>query len=121
MSSVGPPELLIILLICVLIFGGSKLPKLARSLGEAKTEFEKSASKPPSSGSDSEPVTMTKAELANLLDEREAAARRSDPVTMTKAELEQLLAAREAEVRARPADSQPPEGSVPGASTAGLG
>ena len=36
----GPPELLIILAIVLLIFGGSKLPKLARSLGEAKKEFE---------------------------------------------------------------------------------
>jgi len=39
----GPTELLIILAIVVLIFGGSKLPKLARSLGEAKKEFETSS------------------------------------------------------------------------------
>lgn len=38
---VGPPELLIILVIVVLLFGGAKLPKLARSLGQAKSEFEK--------------------------------------------------------------------------------
>ena len=34
------PELLIVLAIVVLLFGGSQLPKLARSLGRAKTEFE---------------------------------------------------------------------------------
>lgn len=41
MSSIGAPELLIILLIIVLVFGGSKLPKLAKSLGEAQREFKK--------------------------------------------------------------------------------
>lgn len=37
----GPPELLIILAVVLLIFGGAKLPKLARSLGEAQQEFKK--------------------------------------------------------------------------------
>ena len=37
----GAPELLIILLLVLVLFGGAKLPSLARSLGEAKREFEK--------------------------------------------------------------------------------
>ena len=37
----GAPELLIILVLVLLLFGGAKLPSLARSLGEAKREFEK--------------------------------------------------------------------------------
>ena len=37
----GPGELIIILLIVLLLFGGAKLPQLARSLGQAKNEFEK--------------------------------------------------------------------------------
>ena len=39
----GTPELIIIAIVLLLIFGGAKLPKLARSLGSAKSEFEKGA------------------------------------------------------------------------------
>lgn len=39
--NLGPTELIVILVIVLLLFGGAKLPQLARSLGEAKKEFEK--------------------------------------------------------------------------------
>ena len=39
--NLGAPEILIGLLVIALLFGGAKLPKLARSLGSAKGEFEK--------------------------------------------------------------------------------
>jgi len=39
--NLGPTELIIILLIVLLVFGGSKLPKLARSMGQAQQEFKK--------------------------------------------------------------------------------
>jgi sec-independent protein translocase protein TatA len=39
--NLGPTELLIILAVVLVLFGGSKLPKLARSLGQAQTEFNK--------------------------------------------------------------------------------
>lgn len=38
--NLGPTELIILLVIVLLLFGGTKLPKLARSLGQAKKEFE---------------------------------------------------------------------------------
>lgn len=37
---IGAPELLIVAGVIILLFGGAKLPKLARSLGQAKNEFE---------------------------------------------------------------------------------
>ena len=37
------PDLLIVLAIVALLFGGSQLPKLARSLGSASHEFRKGA------------------------------------------------------------------------------
>jgi sec-independent protein translocase protein TatA len=39
--ALGGPELLIILVIALLLFGGTQLPKLARSLGQAQKEFKK--------------------------------------------------------------------------------
>jgi len=66
MFNLGAPELLIIFLVVLLLFGGSKLPELARGLGKAirnfkeeaeglKREIEKAAESPP-------PETPKKAE-----------------------------------------------------------
>jgi len=40
MGSIGAPELLIVLVLILVLFGGAKLPKLARSLGQAQKEFK---------------------------------------------------------------------------------
>ena len=37
--NLGPTELIIVLLIVMLVFGGKQLPKLARSMGQASKEF----------------------------------------------------------------------------------
>lgn len=39
MAGLGAPELLIVLAVLLLLFGGAQLPKLARSLGQAQREF----------------------------------------------------------------------------------
>jgi sec-independent protein translocase protein TatA len=38
--NLGPTELLIVLAIVLLLFGSTKLPRLARSLGQASKEFK---------------------------------------------------------------------------------
>ncbi|MGA7836268.1 MAG: twin-arginine translocase TatA/TatE family subunit [Acidimicrobiales bacterium] len=37
----GPDLLVVVIVIAVLVFGGAAIPKLARNLGSAKSEFEK--------------------------------------------------------------------------------
>jgi sec-independent protein translocase protein TatA len=46
MGSLGAPELLILLVVVLVLFGGAKLPQLARSLGQAKREFESEVKTP---------------------------------------------------------------------------
>ena len=40
-GSIGPTELIIIFVIILLIFGGKKLPELAKGLGKGIREFKK--------------------------------------------------------------------------------
>ncbi len=86
---IGAPELIIVLVVVLLIFGSTRLPKLARSLGEASKEFKKGVhdeseqklaeESPAINASADQKVTMTKAELDALLAQREADARRNAP------------------------------------------
>lgn len=41
---IGPGEILLILGVLLLLFGAGRLPKLARSMREARNEFEKGKS-----------------------------------------------------------------------------
>jgi len=49
---IGPPELIIILVIVLLLFGSKKLPELARSIGQAKRELEASSRDEPEQSPD---------------------------------------------------------------------
>ena len=40
MGSLGSSELIIVLIVVLVLFGGAKLPQLARSIGEAKRELD---------------------------------------------------------------------------------
>jgi sec-independent protein translocase protein TatA len=71
------PDMLIILAIVALLFGSKQLPKLARSLGSAKSEFEKGIREGDDAAASPQPaaneqVTMTRGELDALIAEREA-------------------------------------------------
>jgi sec-independent protein translocase protein TatA len=86
MPNIGPLELIIVLVVVLLLFGSTKLPKLARSIGEASQEFKKGIAeggKDDAMASDkpkpTDKVTMTQAELDALLSEREAQARKETP------------------------------------------
>jgi sec-independent protein translocase protein TatA len=74
------PDLLIVLVIVGLLFGSSRLPKLARSLGSAKAEFEKGLAESGTTRADradQETVTLTRAQLDAMIAEREAKGRMS--------------------------------------------
>ena len=82
MGSIGAPELIIFLLVILLLFGSTKLPKLAKSLGEAQKELKKGiaeseaeAAKPAAE----EKVTLTKAEYDALRADRETQPPRNAP------------------------------------------
>ena len=99
--SLGPTELIIILVIVLLLFGTTRLPKLARSLGEASKEFKKGvnereqreqeeqAAQTASAAPPTPPVpTAPSAPSVPASDPNEQ-------VTMSRAELDALLAERE--------------------------
>ena len=43
-SNIGLPELLLVLVILLLLFGAKKLPELSRSMGHSMREFKKGLS-----------------------------------------------------------------------------
>ena len=53
--NLGAPELLIVLIVILVLFGGSKLPKRARSLGQAQNEFKQGIKEGSVDDDDAEP------------------------------------------------------------------
>ncbi len=41
LPNIGPAEMLVALLVILLLFGASRIPQLARSLGKSMSEFKK--------------------------------------------------------------------------------
>lgn len=44
LNNIGTPEILIVAVVLLILFGGKKLPELARGLGDAIREFRRSSS-----------------------------------------------------------------------------
>lgn len=59
--NLGAPELLIVLLVVLVLFGGAKLPKLARSMGQAQSEFKRGLNDSHTSGPDDDGPPADKA------------------------------------------------------------
>ena len=55
MPNIGPGELILILVIVLVLFGGSKLPDLAKSLGKSMQEFKKGVTANPDEDRKSSP------------------------------------------------------------------
>ncbi len=116
MGGLGAPELIIILLVVLLLFGSTKLPKLAKSLGEASKEFKKGVADSETSptptaatGMPVPPAPPAPPPPPYTAAPGPPAAPAEERVTLTRAELDALLAAREAEVRrVQPGKDVPP-------------
>lgn len=52
MFGIGFSELLVILLVCLLLFGASRLPEIGKSLGEGIREFKKAFKDGPNDSSE---------------------------------------------------------------------
>ncbi|HMF82800.1 MAG TPA: twin-arginine translocase TatA/TatE family subunit [Acidimicrobiia bacterium] len=53
--NLGPTELIIILVIVLVLFGSTRLPKLARSMGQASKEFKKGINEGETSADEDKP------------------------------------------------------------------
>lgn len=69
----GPDIIILLLVVVIVLFGGAAIPKLARNLGTAKSEFEKgikegakSATSTPSETSGTEKATTSDANPTDL-------------------------------------------------------
>jgi sec-independent protein translocase protein TatA len=80
----SPEIIIVIVLAIVLLVGAPKLPKYARSLGEANKEFKKA---------------QREAQEEAKAEEAKPAAPVDDKITLSKADLDALLAEREAKAR----------------------
>jgi len=94
----SPAELIIILLIVVLLFGATRLPKLARSIGEASAEFKKGVHSRDKDAEEKSKATQSSPRPPTVASTPRPPTAANDPnelVTMSRAELDALLAERE--------------------------
>ena len=91
----GIPDLGIVVVLIVILFGGSQLPKIARNIGQAGKEFRKAHEE----ASKDDPPTATATPTAVPAPQAVAASTADDRVTLSRAELDALLAEREARAK----------------------
>ena len=90
-GSIGMPELIIIFVVALIIFGPRKLPELGRSLGKSLSEFKRASNE----------LRSTLEEEVRLEDERDSAIKSAQA---TSAPLASAASRPDEQVPARPAD-----------------
>ena len=82
-GSIGMPEMIIILVIALIVFGPRKLPELGRSLGKSINEFKKASNELRSTLEEEIRVEETKEQRAKVEAEQRAAAAAAEVHTVT--------------------------------------
>ena len=96
-GSIGMPELILIFVVALLVFGPKKLPELGKSLGKGLAEFKRA----------SEDLKKT------IEDEIEQGKREADSVKKNVTEVRETLAAVPPVPSPRPAEESVPRGDEP--------
>jgi TatA/E family protein of Tat protein translocase len=84
-GSIGMPEMIIILVIALIVFGPRKLPELGRSLGRSINEFKKASNELRNTLEDEIRVEETKEQRAKVEAEQQSAVAAVDTATTTSA------------------------------------
>ena len=98
-GSIGMPEMIIILVIALIIFGPRKLPELGRSLGRSINEFKKASNELRSTLEDEIRVEERKEQQAKVEAEQKAAVPSAAPVPGSDADYAARAAAPETVTR----------------------
>lgn len=71
MGGLGAPEIILILAVVLLLFGGRKIPELMRGLGKGVKEFKDASNEPSSTATNNHTTTSTPSSTTTTADRRE--------------------------------------------------
>ena len=71
MGGLGAPEIILILAVVLLLFGGKKIPELMKGLGKGVKEFKDASEQPSSTGTNNHTTTSNPSSTTTTADRRE--------------------------------------------------